>query len=275
MLAAIPCNELDVIPAPPDMVIPMIYIELPVDPSMMFGRSTEADRNTAHPASAEDTASARSSAINTVRCLNYGSSDVVLGNSTPEFRVMSTGVKDPVRSEAYVDIDSAHLVQYGDVIELEDGRLLIDYTAIINGERFFDGEMVFIEENGELYLDSAFLRDEVEIGTWHDVQVSERFTREVKIVEMANGDAIAFDNQSEESMADIVITNPDGETIFEGNAMAVGMVGGETQNIFVAHDLEPGDYTATVTFQERDVTMSITIHVGESNSTPEAATPGA
>lgn len=272
-MAAIPCHEQDVIPPPPNMVVPMIYIELPISPSSLLGRAQPVDRASAVPASESQAGAAQLSTVNLFRCLNYSTSDIVFGNSTPEFRVQTTARPEVESGVAYVDAESAHLVQYGDAYQLEDGRILIDYTAIIDEQTFFDGELVFIEKDDELYLDQAALRDETELGEQHEIQISERFTREVKIVEMTNGDSLTFDNQSEESMANIHITNANGETIFEGNSMAVGMVGGETQDIFVAHDLAPGDYTATVTFEGSDIKMNVIIHIAESNSTPEAATP--
>lgn len=271
--AAIPCGELPVIPAPAYMVTTMIYIELPIDASTFLGPAQPVDREDATAASESDTGSAEMAAINQLRCLNYGMSSAAMGNSTPEFRVMTTNVKDPVEGEDYVDITSAHLVQYGDVRALADGRILIDYSAIINGERYFEGEMVFVENDGNLYLDSAALTEDMELGESHEIEISEKFTRETKVVEMNGGDTLRFTNVSEESHAEITIVDPSGDTIFVGNAMPQMMAGGETQNVFVAHNPVPGVYTVTIRFMESDVTMTVLIMVPGSPPATTVATP--
>ena len=272
-MAAIPCQELDVIPAPDDLVVPMIYIELPISPEVLLGSSRAADRTNAKPADPDSAGSAQTALQNQLRCLNYGMGEAVMGNGTPEFRVATTARPDIENVDQYIDVSRAHLVQYGDAFNLDDGRVLIEYTAIINGDTFLVGEMVFVDNDSELYLDQASLSDAIQLGEQHEIQISEKFTREVKIVEMTNGDSLRFENTSEEGMAFFTIHDSQGEKIFEGNAMGDGMVGGEVQDIFVAYNLQPGDYTATVTFSPGEVTMNITIVIEEPSGTPEAATP--
>lgn len=261
--AAIPCEPLVVISAPTNMPIPMIYIELPLKVTDVFARGQAADRTSATPASQADQSFVESAVMNQIRCLTYGNSVAFMGNATPSYRVLTTARPNPEADLTYIEDQTVHLIQFGDSLQLEDGRFLIDFSAIVDGETFIGGEMVFVQHGKYLYLDGSALRAIEEIGTIHTVQVSERFTREIQIVRIEPGDAVTFENTSEESTARIAITDPDGETVFSGSAMGESMVGGENENVFVAHDLAPGDYVATISYFETDVELSITIQIGD------------
>lgn len=270
--AAIPCNELPVIEADPMMPVPMIYIELPVTVEAALARGGAADRTSANPV--EDSASVRLAAENQFRCLGYGNDLIFVGNSTPQQRVhMSARPNIDAQDEQYIALESLNVLSFGEVMQLEEGRYLIDFEILVDGNNYLAGELVFADVEGQLYLDGSAIHDSAEMSNERVVvEISTRFTREVKIIEARNGDVVAFDNIDEEASADIVITNAEGETVFEGSAMAYGMDGGEDYNLFAIHNLEPGEYQVMVTFSPDDITYGATLVVsGDTSATPEAS----
>ena len=273
--AAIPCGELPLIEADPMMPVPMIYIELPVSVQAALVRGGEADRaNTTEPE--EDVASGVTMAAeNQFRCLGYGMDTAFVGNSTPQQRVnMFARPNIEAEVEQYIEVDSLYLVELGDPIALEDGRFLIDFSAIVDGDQYLYGELVFAATDGEYYLDGSAVN--IEPATLSDpivVELSTTFTREVKMISAINGDQIVFQNTEEEESASIVIANADGETVFEGHAGGTTLVGGEDKNIFVVYDLEPGEYQVAVTFSPSEVVYGATLIVGADDGATPVASP--
>lgn len=275
--AAIPCQELPVIEADPNMPVPMIYIELPVTVEAAFARGVEADRSNATELDEETSSSVTMAAENQFRCLGYGMDVAFVGNSTPNQRVLMFARPD-VEPEIgqYIQLDSLYVAELDEPVGLADGRFLVDFAIIVDGDQYLSGEFVFAEIDGEYYLDSSFLPSDVEfLAEPTVVELSKTFTREVKIIEVSNGDQIRFNNVEDEDSAEIVITNTDGETIFEGFAPAVQMVGGEPTHIFVVHDVEPGEYQLEVTFSPDDVKYGATIVVSEGDAATPVASPEA
>lgn len=272
--AAIPCQELPVIEADPMMPVPMIFIELPVTLEAALSRGGEADRTNASEISEDDAAGITLAAKNQFRCLDYGMDTAFVGNSTPQQRVLMFARPDiEAEIEQYIAVDSLYLVQLDEPIGLEDGRFLIDFGVIVDGNTFLTGELVFTSEDDGYYLDGAAVAEPVELNDEPvTVELSTRFTREVKVINATNGDTVVFDNTEEENSANIVITDGDGATIFEGFAGGTHLVGGENSNIFVVHNIEPGEYQVTVTFSPDDVTYGATLVIQDSDSaTPEAS----
>lgn len=274
--AAIPCQELPVIEPDPNMAIPMIYIELPVTVEGALSRGQAADRADATELDGETASSVRMAAQNQFRCLNYGNDVVFAGNSTPQQRVNMWAVPAIDANETYIEVDSLYLERLGDPIALADGRYLIDFGIIVDGDTYLTGELVFTEEADGLYLDGSALDSDVEfLDEPVTLELSTRFTREVKIINVSNGDKLVFKNIEEEASAAIVITNPAGETIFEGSAPAIRMVGGEPTHIYVIHNLEPGEYQITVTFSPDQIVYGATLVVEESDAATPVASPEA
>lgn len=276
--AAIPCGELPVIEPDPNMAVPMIFIELPVTLEGALTRGGEADRSTATEADDDDAASVRMAAENQFRCLGYGMDVAFIGNSTPQQRVHMFARPSIDENEApYIEAENLQVISLGDVLTLDDGRFLVDF-AVVDGQQYLIGELIFVEVEGDLYMDGSAISESVTLN--NDpvrIQLSTTFTREVKLINVSNGDLVVFDNTEEEASADIAITDPEGETIFEGNAMAELMVGGEDSNLFVIHDLEPGEYKVTVTFDEKGngVVFGATLVVSEDASATPVASPEA
>lgn len=271
--AAIPCIELPVIEADPNMPVPLIYIELPVSVEGAFSRGMAADRTTTTEIEDDIASSVAMAAENQLRCLGYGMDTVFLGNSTPEQRVLMFARPNiEADVEQYIQLDSLYVADLGDPIGLEDGRFLIDFKIIVDGTDYLQGEMIFVAVEGDYYLDSSALTSDVEfLAEPTVVELSTTFTREVKIIEVTNGDMVVFDNQEDEASATIVITDESGETIFEGFAGGTMLVGGENSNIFVVHDLKPGEYQVNVTFSPDDIKYGATIVVAEGSATPVAS----
>lgn len=271
--AAIPCQDLPVIEPDPNMPVPMIYIELPVTVEAAFSRGQAVDREGSTEPE-EGLGHVLGAAENQFRCLNYGNDLAFAGNSTPQQRVNMWAVPAIDAEETYIDVDSVFMEQFGTPIQLEDGRFLIDFGIIVNQSQYLTGEMVFSEEEDGLYLDSTFITDSMELNNPPiTIELSPRFTREVKIVNVTNGDWIVFANQEEESSADIVIEDAEGSVIFEGDAMGHMLVGGESRNAFVVHDMEPGEYKLTITFSEDGVTYNQTLVVSDGDTATPAASP--
>lgn len=274
--AAIPCMELPVIEPDPNMVITMIYIELPMTIEAAFDQQEPVDR-TDSSAAGDATSSVESAAANQFRCLNYGNDVAFAGNSTPEQRVKMWNRPAVNAAEApFLDADQVFVERLGAPIQLEDGRYVIDFGIIVDSSQYLTGEMVFREESDGFYLDGTAISDSIELNQPPvDVELSTRFTREVKIIDVANGEMmVVFDNIEEEASANIVITDPEGETIFEGFAPALHLVGGEPTHIFVIHDLAPGAYQVTITFDGDDaVTYNQTLMVSDGDDATPVASP--
>src|SRR5699024_11147997 len=136
------------------------------------------------------------------------------------------------------------------------------------------GEIVFSEEPDGLYLDSTAIVDSVALNeTRIEIEMSTRFTREVKIVNATEGDRVMFTNLEDDSNADIVIEDVDGDIVFEGRVMGNMMVGGENRSIFVIHDLDPGEYKITLSFPENQVAYNQTLIVDEGDDGTPIASP--
>lgn len=273
--AAIPCQELPVIEADPNMPIPMIYIELPVTLEAAFERRGWIEDERASELAEDDASGVTSAAENQFRCLGYGMDIAFLGNSTPEQRVIMVARPDIEPDiEKYIEVDSLYTAYLGDPVGLEDGRVLIDFAIIVNGDHYLQGELVFTEFDDMYYLDASRLSgDVVVLAEPTVVELSTTFTREVKIINVTDGDKVVFDNQEQEASAKIVITSTDGDTIFEGFAGGTTLIGGENSNIFVVHGLEPGDYQIEVTFSPDDVKFSATLVVGDGDDATPVASP--
>lgn len=273
--AAIACQELPVIEAPPDMMMPMIYLELPRTVEDLFARGLPADRENAAGPEADKADDVIQAAENQFRCLGYEHDVAFAGNSTPGMRAHMFALPDVDPEADYVSLESLYLEQLGEPVELEDGRFLIDFGVVVDGSQYLIGEMIFLEQDGELYLDFGALHKAIELNEDPiTIEIGEAFTREVKIVEVENGDLIVFENQEDEASADITVIDADGETTFEGFAMANTMVGGEDTNVFVVHDFERGEYTVTITFSPSEIEYNITLVVGANNMATPSATPG-
>lgn len=275
--AAIPCLELPVIEADPTMPVPMIYIELPVSVEGALTRGGEADRAGATGLDEGVASGVTMAAENQFRCLGYGMDVEFVGNSTPQQRVhMFARPNIEAEVEQYIQLKSLYVVDLSAPIGLADGRFLIDFAIIVDGEQYLQGELVFVATDDGYYLDGSSLPNDVEfLAEPTVVELSKTFTREVKIIEVSNGDQIRFNNVEDEDSAEIVITNTDGETIFEGFAPAVQMVGGEPTHIFVVQDVEPGEYQLEVTFSPDDVKYGATIVVSEGDAATPVASPEA
>lgn len=271
--AAIPCGTLPMIEPDPNMAVPMIYIELPVTLEAALTRGMEADRTGS--TSAEDQADAIiSAAKNQFRCLGYGDSVAFATNSTPQQRVSMWAVPQVDAETTYIAIEGFYLEHLEEPIVLADGRYLVDFGGIVDGKTYLSGELVFVETDGELYLDGAAIGESVELNE-EPVVVSIGLisTREVRLVPVRQGDVVTFENQEEEASATIVITDADGKTVFNGYAMATTMVGGEDNATYVINGLEPGEYTATVTFDKDNITYSVTLIVQPDAGATPVATP--
>lgn len=270
--AAIPCGTMPMIEPDPNMPVPMIYIELPVTLEAALVRGMDADRTDATPA--EDNADAIiSAARNQFRCLGYGDSVAFATNSTPQQRVNMWAVPQVDPEATYIAIESFYLERLGVPMVLADGRYLIDFGGIVDGNKYLTGELVFVEIDGELYLDGSSIRESVELNKERVViKIGLISTREVKLIPVVQGDVVVFENQEEEASATIVITNADGETVFDGFAMATTMVGGEDNATNVINDLEPGEYVATITFDKDAITYTVTLIVQpDAGATPVAS----
>lgn len=269
--AAIPCGTLPMIEPPENMAVPMIFIQLPVTLEAALARGIEADRTDSTPA--ENADSIVSAARNQFRCLGYGDSVVFATNSTPQQRVNMWAVPQVDSETTYIEIEGFYLEHLGEPLELADGRFLVDFGGIVDGKTYLTGELVFIENEGELYLDGSTIRESVELkDELVVVKIGLISTREIRLVPVRQGDVVYFENQEKEASATIVITSADGETVFEGSAMATDMVGGEDNPMFVINGLEPGDYLATITFDQDDITYTVTLIVQpDAEATPVAS----
>lgn len=273
--AAIPCMQLPVIEADPNMPVPMIYIELPVSVEGALARGGEADREGATEPSEDVANGVTMAAENQFRCLGYGMDVAFIGNSTPQQRV-NMFARPNIESEVeqYIQVDWLYVVDLGDPIELADGRFLIDFTIIVDVDQYLQGELIFAAIDEGYYLDGSALTSDVEfLAEQTVVELSTTFTREVKIINVTNGDQLVFRNMEEEASASIVITDAGGEKIFEGHAGGQFLVGSENVNIFVVHDLEPGEYEILVTYSPEDVKYSVTLVVGEGDDATPVASP--
>lgn len=270
--AAIACQELPIIEPDPNMAIPMIHLELPRTLEDAFSRGQLADRENAIELNDNDAGAVHSAAQNQFRCLGYGQDVMFAGNSTPEMRVIMFAVPDVQSDTEYIAIESLHVEHLGDTMALEDGRFLIDFGAIVDGSRYVLGELVFVDHEGILYLDGGVIIEAIDLNDEAiTIEMSETFTREVKMLEVVNGDHIYFENTEREASADIAVVTSDGETIFNGAVMAIDMVGGENRDVFVVHNLEAGEYTITISFSPGGIEYNVMLVVtGGANATPPA-----
>ena len=274
--AAIPCMELPVIEADPNMPVPMIYIELPVSVESAFARGVPAEREGATEPGEDVAGGVVLAAENQFRCLGYGMDVAFIGNSTPGQRVLMFARPNiEAEVEQYIQLDSLYLVELDDPIELTDGRFLIDFAIIDDGDQYLQGELIFAAVDEGFYLDGSTLASDVEfLAEPTVVELSKTFTREVKIINVTHGDMVVFDNQEDEASAEIAITDANGDIVFEGFAGGSTMVGGEDTNILVVYDLEPGEYQVDVTFSPDDIVYTATLVVSDNDAATPIATPG-
>ncbi len=277
--AAIPCLDLPVIEPDPNMVIPMIYLELPRSIDDALGRGQPADRDDSVPLEQGDRGSVISAAENQMRCLGYGDDITFAGNSTPEQRVSMFAIPqiDSDESGAMIVFEDVYLERLGDPIQLADGRYLIDFGIVVDGGRYLTGEFVFEENDGELYLDGSTVSDTIELNAEPiQVDISLESTREVKIIEASFADKIVFNNLETDASAKLTITDADGETIWEGSAMGNELVGGADMDQFVVGHMPVGEYNVDIQFDDEDaIRYSMTLVVDGSGAATPVASPEA
>ena len=267
--AAIPCGPNPLLPTPPDQVMPLIYRELPIPIADLLRGSQPVDRaatpevgTPAATPAANDGSGAVTAAQNLFRCVGYGDSVAFLYGTTPQFRALRVSIGDPVDGTEYISVgDGLYVVEIGDAESLPDGRSAVDFAAIVDGDNYIAGELIFAEDDGFSYLDDSFLTTETELnGETTEVVINEVFTREVKIYDVTEGDRIVWRNEAE-SAAIISVTTADGEEIFSGHVLGDGMVGGENKNVLPIVNLEPGEYTVHIAFEGSGVASTATIVV--------------
>jgi hypothetical protein len=260
-VAAIPCEELPVIRAPRELTSSDNPPQLPLSVADVLSGDEAADRTGAETANNTEQSRLEMAAENQFRCLEYGNSADFLGNSTPYYRLDATGHPNVERDTDYIAATAVQVSRFDTALALDRGRFLIDFVAVINGESSVEGEIVFVELDGWLYLDGSHLNTDMATGTTHEVLITDRPLRQPYVVNVVNGDTVIFNSTSDDSSASIIITNTDGETVFEGFAGGTGLVGGSDENVFVALNMEPGNYTATISMFPGDAVSTITLRI--------------
>lgn len=271
-LAAIPCSPNPLIETPETQIMPLIYRELPINFIDLMRGSQPAVRPAATPVASEATpetgavsnAQVRMAAEGIFRCMNYGESASVLTNATPHFRAFRVGIGNPEAGVAYLDAGSGvRMIQFGTGQQLEDGRWVIDYAAIVDGDDYIAGEMIFVENDGNLYLDEAYLTTEMTLdGETIEIPLSEITTMDIKIYEVSEGDRVVWINESE-TYVEIQVKDADDNVVFSGGVMSDNMVGGENFNVLPIAGIAPGEYTIVTTFQESGIIYIATLIVAE------------
>lgn len=275
--AAIPCTANPLIETPDTQIMPLIYRQLPIHFEDLMRGSAPVERpeltmtpfgegEDASPAADErdNAAIVRGSAEALLRCMDYGDPASFLTSATPHFRAFRVGIGDPEASKVYLDAGSgvrAITVFHGQ--PLDDGRWVVDYSAIVDGDHYIAGEMVFVAEGEFFYLDDAYLTTEATLnGETIEIRLNEISTREIKIYEVAQGDRVVWTNESE-SNVDIQVADAEGLIVFNGHVGGTTLVGGEDRNVLPIVNLAPGEYTITTTFQESDIIYTATLIVAE------------
>lgn len=262
--AAIPCGELPVIEADPNMPIPLIYIQLPVSVEEAFSRGQESDREHTAELTEDENHSVTEAAENQFRCLGYGNFEAFANNATPHMRVQAFALSIIDTDTEYIALESMRLISLGEPIGLADGRFLIDFAVVVDSNQYLAGEMVFLDQNASLYLDSTHLTDSTELsGDVITLDLAENFTREIKIVEVSEGDLVVFNNTETTTGISISIAAADGTVVFEGFQKDTDAFTGGSRNTFVVHDLEDGQYIATIIFELSGIKYDVTLVVGE------------
>jgi hypothetical protein len=98
---------------------------------------------------------------NLVNCFNAGDYDVVAAWHTPEALFRFFGTTDPVEAAAFLEaVPAVELESAENVLVLDDGRITVDVTVVIGGERM-RGLDVWVDRSGILYFDDT---EELPIG---------------------------------------------------------------------------------------------------------------
>ncbi|MCO5228986.1 MAG: hypothetical protein M9934_11985 [Thermomicrobiales bacterium] len=271
--AAIPCVANPLIETPETQIMPLIYRELPIDFIDLMRGYKPVDRpeliptpfNAAATAEVPDNAAnSRSAAEGLLRCMNYDDTVSFLTNSTPHFRAFRVGIGNPDAATVYLNAGSGvQTISVRHGIELEDGRWVVDYSAIVDGDKYIAGEMVFVLDGEFFYLDEANLTTEATLdGETVEIMLNEVSTREIKMYEVSQGDRIVWTNESESAVT-IEVTNADTNIIFDGWASGGMLVGGEDRNVLPIVNMEPGEYTIIVRFVDSEIAYTATIIVTE------------
>ena len=131
----------------------------------------------------------------------------------------------------------------------------MDFVAL-HDELWISGEMVFVEQNGEFYLDSTWLTSVRDANAEvHNIQINSDGISPEEITIPANAE-VHFVVDITEEVTFSVSADTSGEVVWEGHA---GAPGPEPQYIFYVADVEPGDYTATIVTSAGETEVSITI----------------
>ncbi len=195
---------------------------------------------------------------NILRCLDNGNDRILIDNATSVFQSTHFSTDEIESGSELILADTEPSVYTGSVlnpIKLADGRFLVDFVAL-HDELWISGEMVFVEQNGEFYLDSTWLTSVRDANAEvHNIQINSDGISPEEITIPANAE-VHFVVDITEEVTFSVSADTSGEVVWEGHA---GAPGPEPQYIFYVADVEPGDYTATIVTSAGETEVSITI----------------
>lgn len=268
VFAALPCNLND----PIDISSPNESTDLEISaarPLQDILQSDEpADREGSREITADDPGALRFNVVsageNILRCLDYGTDQVFINNTTPEYRESRFEPGDASGSQDLIEHENSagvYTERVENPLELADGRYLVDFVAAHNS-LWLGGEMVFTEIDGDFYLDSSYLnmimsRD----GESHEVLTTNDGLGSAASITVNIGDSVQFENEADENIRISITSDESGQEVFQGNNLGANFEGGAPKYSFFVLDVEPGEYTATIYMVDSDESHEVKITI--------------
>lgn len=195
---------------------------------------------------------------NILRSLDYGTDRILIDNAFSEFQSEHFSSEEIESGSDLILAETDPSVYTGSVLhpmKLAAGRFLVDFVSP-HDELWLSGEMVFVEQNGEFFLDNTYLTSVRDANAEvHNIQINSDGIAPVDLTFASNAE-VHFIVDITEEVTFSVSSDSTGEVVWEGQA---GAPGPEWQYIFYTADVEPGDYTATIVTSAGETEVTITI----------------
>ena len=244
--AAIPCIEMDPLPATSEVIV--ATPDKPRTVEHVLG-GPELDEGTGTPAVSPDAIPADEpggDVENIVRCLTYGDVSRFATLVTGHYRTTHIGVTTPDEAAAVMaDSGSVVLLKQGDPVLTEPARSTVDVELLVNGDRVLGVTLEFEHHHGGWYLADSRIGYEADVSERRQVAITVAGTEPAEL-QVASDSVIRIDieNTLESSYTYSLVHRDDGGArgIHHGFIAGDGMVGPPDDSIIVLHGLEPGTY---------------------------------
>ncbi len=265
-MAAIPCIEMDPLPATSEVVV--ATPEEPRSVEHVLG-GPELDEGTGSPAVSADAIPADEpggDVENIVRCLTYGDVATFATLVTGHYRTTHIGVMTPQEAASVMaDSGSVVLLKQGELVLTEPARSTVDVELLVNGDRVLGVTLEFEHHHGGWYLADSRIGYEADVSEHEQVAITVAGAEPAELqVASDSVTRIDIENTLESSYTyTLVHRDADGARgIHHGFIGGKGIAGPPDDSIIVLHGIEPGTYELSLVGEgDQEETKVIMIEV--------------